>query len=401
MLKLYTAFTKEIDDAEAAAEEILRQLNPGENMRANTIGMIFFHYDFAEDGILQEFAEALPFELVGCVSNYTGASGAYGDFAVSVTMFTSDDVRFSVRTIDSMRAKPRGELKEDFLKMCESVHEEEKPRLVMSFMPPFAHFSINDLLVTANKIDDPGVFFGTTAFNIDGVPGTNYVLGDGTLADDMCAVLAFYGEMTPKFHITSSYDLSECFGEEAVITDYNNASLIGVNDLSALEYLRKKGLISDTVLGAGAEIASIPAALTYTNNSKVACALLGIVPGTEEILTARSLEKGAKIVFSHLDDKKTLEGVKGVVNNLRRTDERSFIVFSSAARAWAFGANYFTELQEFANASEEHGLTYSIAYSGGEMCPVPKDGRSFSSVRDVSELMNMIHNFTLVVCSFN
>jgi hypothetical protein len=405
MVKLYTAFTEELDDPQAAAAEILERLNPQENMRENTVGLIFFHYDFAQDGILEAFAEALPFPLIGCVSNYTGASGEFSDFAVSVTMFTGDDVQFKVKTVDGLDTKGRDCLKSEFNGWHDTLSEnsESPPRLVMMFMPSRPEYSISDILHDVSE-QTQIPFFGLTAFNIDGVPNTNYVLGNGVLSDSACVILEFYGNVRPQFHITNSYDPSESFGDEAVITDCDNTILKSVDNMPALEYLQKKGLISDSISAAAAEIAGIPVTLTYQENgAQVACALLGIVDGTQHILTARSLGAGSKIVLSHLDEQKTLDGIKSIVRELRDELKNDFIVFSSAARAWAFGANYFTELQEFADSAkkyeEERGnpFTYSIAYSGGEMCPVPKDGGNYG---ERGELWNMIHNFTLVVCSF-
>jgi hypothetical protein len=413
MLKLYTAFTEEIDDPQAAARDILAQLNPAANMRANTIGMIFFHYDFAEDGILQEFAEMLPFELVGCVSNYTGANGAYGDFAVTVTMFTADDVRFRVDTVEDMDTKQNLELRDEFYALCADLHDLSKnkgkgeipeipeiPKLVLAFIPPYSHYSIDDLLLAVDSVENSAMFFGNSAFNLDGVAGTNYVLGNGKLSGAMCTFLSFYGELSPKFHITGSYDMSGSFGEEVTITDYNTASLKTVNNIPVLDYLYNKGLLSRNSSAVGAGITAIPAAITYTYGIKSTCALLG-VEKDGSILTARSLEKGAKIVFSQLDDSKTLQGIKDTIYNIKWNKHSEFIVFSGAARAWAFGANYFTELKAFADAAHsdnEPPLTYSMAYSGGEICPIPQEGYSYE---DDHPLRNMIHNYTLVACSFS
>jgi hypothetical protein len=46
LIKLYTAFTKEID-GKAAVREICEQLNPAENALKNTIGIMHFYCEFA------------------------------------------------------------------------------------------------------------------------------------------------------------------------------------------------------------------------------------------------------------------------------------------------------------------------------------------------------------------
>ncbi|MDR2694924.1 MAG: hypothetical protein LBC79_00900, partial [Deltaproteobacteria bacterium] len=110
MIKLYTALTKEIDDAAAAVGEIIGQLKPEENALKNTIGIVQFHHEFAETGVYQAIVEALPFEVVGCVSTFIGICGQYGDFSLSVTMLASDDVNFSIRTLEDLDTKPREQI---------------------------------------------------------------------------------------------------------------------------------------------------------------------------------------------------------------------------------------------------------------------------------------------------
>jgi hypothetical protein len=62
MLKMYTAFTSQIDSPEAAAAEIRAQLEPEKNMLKNTVGIAAFFNEYAENGVYKAVAAALPFD---------------------------------------------------------------------------------------------------------------------------------------------------------------------------------------------------------------------------------------------------------------------------------------------------------------------------------------------------
>ncbi|MCL2053239.1 MAG: hypothetical protein FWG90_02195 [Oscillospiraceae bacterium] len=398
MIKFYTAFTEEIDDPQMAAEEIIEQLNPSENMRKNTIGIVHFHYDFAEESIWRQFAEALPFELAGCMSVYIGAGGQYSDTAVSVTMLTSDDVSFTVKTIDHIASKATAEINSELEALLRDLSAEKKPKLIIPFLSSTPSYTVNDLYDSANAIDSQIRLFGMQAFSIDGRLNSAFILGNEKMSSDMCALIAFYGNIEPQFHINTSLFYDETFGEEAVITDAERVVLKSVNGIPALEYFKKQGLISSENIDTGAGVMSVPAIIKYTNGTKGMCAFLGVVKDTEYLFAARALEPGAKIVFSHIDSEKTLESAKSMINEICETKENNLIIFSSASRAWA-SPNVFAEMQKIAESAksyeEENGkpLEYSIAYTGGEICPyIAAEGEDY---------MNMIHNYTLSVCAFS
>ena len=128
MHKFYTAFTKEIDNPEAAVRDITEQLKPEENMLKNTVGIVHFYYEFAETGVCRAIADALPFELVGCVSSYSATNGGYGDIFLSVTMLTSDQAEFSVKILEDMDAKPREHISREITRLFEELCLEKNPK---------------------------------------------------------------------------------------------------------------------------------------------------------------------------------------------------------------------------------------------------------------------------------
>ena len=396
MVRFYTALTKEIDDPQAAAEEILEQLKPEETMLKNTIGIIYFYHEFAKMDIWQPFVSAMPFELAGCVSSYTGTNGQHGDAAVSVTMITSDDAWFVVRTIDGLEEKQRRQIYSEVNNLCDEMCTEEMPKLIMPFLSPLPHFSIDNLFHSIRMYNDSLLFFGMQTFNTSESENTNFVFGNGKMSVSKCVFVGFYGNIDPRFHIGSSIQSEKILGEEAVITESDGPLLKSVNGIPALNFFRKKGLLSSDNTGAG--IMAISAHIIYSNGDKAGCAFLGIANNTEYVYAARSLEIGAKITFTYIEGDKILATTENVMREIKDMRRNDILIFTSVARALSLETNFFAELKKISSCAEvyekETGtpLRYNAVYTGGEICPVFNDSGKY---------INMPHNYTFSVCSFN
>ena len=398
MVKLYTAFTKEIDDPEAAVREICEQLNPAENALKNTVGIIHFYYEFAEEDTCRLIADALPFELVGCVSSYIGNNKEYGDVVLSVTMITSDEVRFSVKTIGDLDTKSQEQIENEITGLCTELCVEEMPKMMMPFLTPLQQFSGDELVETVNRLPNPIPLFGTVAFNTEMKPDTNFVMGNNKISPTMYAFVALYGNITPKFRITTAFAFEDSFVDVAEVTDADGPTLRTVNGMPVLDYLKKQGMVNadNTVVDSG--VWAVPAILTYPNGMKVVRAFLGIVEGTEHIFATGKMSIGAKIMFAFLSGEKTLASAEKLMKELTEKKENDVIAYSCAARAWALGAQFFAETQKIAECAEEYQqtndtpLNYCVAYSGGEICPEwDNDGK----------MINVLHNYTLVSCALH
>jgi len=397
MIKLYTAFTTEIDDAEAAVREILEQLKPDKNALKNTIGIIHFYPEFVETGVCQAMIDGLPFELVGCVSSYLSSGGKYSDVALSVVMITSDEVRFSVRTLEDVRTKTRDHINKEVIRLVEDLCAEARPKMVMPFISSLPQFSADDLVKAVNSLNDPFPLYGTVAFNMESVEHSSYTLGCGKISTAF-QFLAFYGDFEPSFYVTSSFAFEKSYGNAAEITGAANCTLKSVNGMSALTYLKNQGLVGLDNSVSGASTWTIPALLTYPNGAQVVRGFIEILEGTEYIISTGQMEVGTKIKFSLLDGKKTLASAEGLIKELNAGKKNDVIAYSCAARVWSLGSKFYAEAQKIADCADqylrEHNIpfNYSVAYSGGEICPV---------FDDAGKLINILHNYTLIACAFN
>ena len=398
MIRFYTAFTREIDNAQAAVQEILEQLAPAENALKNTIGIIHFYYEFVETGVCRAMIDNLPFELVGCVSSYLAVNGDYGDIALSVTMITSDDTSFSVRVLEGVDAKSREQISDEITRLYQDMCAVEKPKLVMPFIPPLQNYGGDELVAAANAQPDPFPMFGTISFHTEGSEGANFVIGCGKISPVAFAFIAFYGNIEPSFQVTSAFAFDDSYGGIAEITDSEGLTLKKINNINALRYLKDQGMVTTDNAVAGSAVWAVPAIFTYANGIKLVRAFLGIVEGTEHIISTGTMEVGTKIKFAYVDGEKTLKSAENLFCGLSEAKRNNIISYSCAARAWSLGTKFFAEAQKIAECADEYlekhndTLNYSVAYSGGEICPVfDKTGK----------LVNALHNYTLIACSFS
>ena len=396
MIKLYTAFTKEIDNAEAAVREIREQLDPAANTLKNTVGIIHFYYEFIETGVCQAVIDAMPFEIAGCVSSFMATDSEYGDIALSITMITSDETDFDIRVVEDLDTKTKEQISDEVKKISHELCAKEKPKLVMSFIPPLQQFGGDDLISAVNTLPEPFPMFGTIAFNTESKGNLNYVAGGGKISS-ACAFVAMYGSLEPTFSVTTSFAFDENFSGHAKITESDGLVLKKINDISALQYLKEQGMITSDNKVSGSAIWAVPAILTYPNGTRIVSAFLEIVEGTEYIVSTGSMEIGTKIKFGFLDGDKTLASANKLMNELCERQKNGIIAYSCAARAWSLGAKFFSEAQRIANCAEKHEeengepLVYTVTYSGGEICPIPDN---------TGKLVNALHKYTLVACSF-
>jgi hypothetical protein len=388
---MYTAFTKQIDDPEIAVREILEQLKPEENKLKNTVGIVHFYYEFVETDVCEAIAAAMPFEVVGSVSSYVGITEQYGDIALSVTMLTSDDVNFSVKAIEGVNAKSVEQIADEVAQM----YVGEKPKLVMPFLALTPHFTGDNLVDTVNALPEPFPLYGTIAFNMSMTENTHFTMINGKTPLDTHVFVAFYGNIEPKFHVTNAFfDFDENFQSDfATITEASEAVLKSVDGIPTLKYLMEQGIISKPD-----SLVVLPAILIYPNGTNVVRAFPGMVEGTDFFWATGSMKTGAKIKFAHLDGEKTLVSAEHLMKELVESKENVVLMHSCAARAWSLGTKYFAEAQKIAECADEYKeannvpLNYSLAYSGGEICPVwDKDGK----------MVNTLHNYTLVACTFD
>ena len=134
MVKVLTAYTEEIDDVEASVSNILEQLAPEKNLLKNSAALVHCYYEFIESGVVEALNKQLGFPAIGTTTTALGASGPIGDLGLSLTVLTSNDIRFSAGVSDPVHS---GEILRPLRDLYKKISAgfNEKPSMVFAFPP--------------------------------------------------------------------------------------------------------------------------------------------------------------------------------------------------------------------------------------------------------------------------
>jgi hypothetical protein len=390
MLRMYTAFTNQIDDQEAAVREIREQLQPEKNMLRNTLGIVSFYNEYAENGVYEAISSALPFNIVGASSSFIGARGEVGEFSLAIMMITSDDISFETASISSEN-KEQEEIERDLDELYNGFLEKGKPKLVLAYMALQRNFSGDDLVRVTDKISEDIMLFGSIANSTEGIIARNYVAFDKNVSQYVMSFAAFYGEFEPCFKVTSALE-DELIQKPTIVTDAEGSVLKSLDNIPTLDYLRKMG-----VVGEGEEmrpLSAVPAVIFYENGMRIARAILSSMPGSKNVIATGHIPIEAKISFSLMDRERTIKTVVELIKYFEDKNVQNSLNYSCGGRSWVLGTQYFAELEifsDFYKRMRENGKSanYIFGYSGGEFCPIPdKTGK----------LVNCMHNYSLISC---
>ena len=382
MIKSITAVTREIDDIEAAVEEIVTALNIEENLLRNSLGIISCFSEFHETGVLKAICDALPFECVGATSVLSSADGETDQIIFIITVLTSDDCEFETIVLP---------LTENY---AETINEElsgllskreDKPTLMLSYFPIKNTVSGDMILDVIDNASGGVPLFGTMA--IDHLPdySTSRTIHNGDVYKEASVLGLIYGNVNYSFEIASLNE--EKIGkQEAIITESNGSILIGVNEKSVLEFLNEVG-ISRSVIETGLGI--LPLVVDHRDGTKpVARAVFALTPEGYAVCGG-AMPVGATIAVGRISMDDVLQTTENIVRHID-TAEGIILGYSCMARYLAMGPDIDAEARKMCEITG--GEQYLFSVSGGEICPLPNaNGR----------LKNVFHNYTIVLCRLN
>jgi len=379
MIKSITAVTCEIDDIDAAVEDILKAVDIEKNLLSNSLGVISCFSEFAETGVLEAICEALPFSCIGATTALCSANKEADQVLLTLTVLTSDDCSFETIALPITEAYNEAidTGLRDLLKK-----NKEKPALILSYFPLINTVS-GDMIVSA--IDDVtgGIpLFGTIA--VDHLPdfSTAGTIHNGELYNDVVVLGLVYGDVDFSFEI-ASLDEDKIAKQDAIITESSGSILIGVNDKSVLDFLNGIGITkSDIETGLGI----LPLVVDHKNGTKpVARAVFALTPDGYAVCGG-AMPVGATLAVGRITMEDVLQTTEKAMRDLSTTDG-VLLSYSCMARYLALGTDIVAEAKKVSDVAGNEKYMYAI--SGGEICPlIDSDGK----------LKNIFHNYTNVFC---
>jgi hypothetical protein len=380
---MLTAFTEEIDDAEAAVTEILGQLDLDDNLLTNSVGILHCSCDFDEGSVVRELCARLPFDVVGCTSLSVQVHGIMSQLALTLAVLTSDDVRFVSGASAPISDDMGGPVAEVYERVIGS--QAEKPAMIMPFIPFMTTVGGDEFIEKIDELSGNKVpAFGTLAITSEEDFSRVYTVYNGEFYRASLVLLGLIGNVNPLFFSASVVE-NNILKQKAVVTDVRKNVLKTVNDMPAVKYLESIGLASG---GKVSTFEALPFVIKLEDGSRLTRACIASTPDGAIILCG-SVPVGSTLAVATMDatDVITSTGEK-VREALKESAGRNMLIYSCAARNWTLGTKVMAEHEEVGKCIDG-AAPFQFAYSGGEIFPAFFEGENIS---------NHLQNDTMILC---
>lgn len=387
MIKTLTACTGEIDDAQAAVEEITEQLQLAANQKKNAVGIIACHYDFVLSGVAKAVCEALPFDVVGTITTSQAVEEEAGTLLLTLMVLTSDDVRFATALTPSLLEEPGKKIAETYKEAAAA--EAEKPGLVFAFAPFMVQNSGDEYVNVLTEVSGGVPCFGTLAVDDTTDFHNCFLVHNGAHYADRMGMVLLFGNVEPKFYI-ATISPGKILDKSALVTKSAGHILMEVNDRPVVEYFEDLGLTKASETSYA--MTSLPFMMDYNDGTPpVSKVFIGLTP-EKYAICAGAMPEGATLYIGVFDKNDVLLTTGEAVNKALADIQNAsgLLIYSCISRNMSMGSDLLAELDMIRERSRDR-LPFMMAYSGGEICP--------TQVSD-NKAINRFHNNAFVACVF-
>jgi hypothetical protein len=377
---MLTAFTEEIDDVDAAVSELLGQLDLDHKRLANSLGIIHCFSDFVDSGVVKAVSEKLPFDTLGSTTISTSSSSGLSQTGFSVTVLTSDKVRFasgvSAPVTDSVDA-PLTELYNRI------ITANEKPAMLMPFIPFLLNVGGDEFIEKLDALSGGIPAFGTLAISNEPDYSRSYTFYNGEFYPASMALAAIVGGVVPEF-LSVSVNEENILKQKAVITGVSRNVLQTINNMPAVKYLESIGIVKD---GNVSGLQAMPFIIYLEDGSLLIRACIG---GTGEgaLILCGAVPVNSSIALATMGFEDVISSTEArVMEALAAAKGRGILMYSCAGRNWCLGMHPLAEHEKVKECLGD--ASYHFVYSGGEIFPSQLgDGR----------VVNHLQNDSLIIC---
>jgi hypothetical protein len=416
MLKILNAYTEEADDPQKAIREIQESLDIKNSLLKNSVALLFCHAQFIETGAAEAVYKSLPFDVLGCTSQYFGLPATVGTPSIdggdilTVTILTSDDIDFVTGVSAPLNEKNVEECVNDLYRRAVSSPG-ESPSLVFAFPPTMLNVSADVMAVSLNRACGGIPVFGSVALDMsthirkpqtiykaagqaagqdagqDAGQAAGQDAGESGIFSDRMALLLFRGRVKPRF-FHSSFPEKSMLPWDAVITGAEGNRIISINNRPALSFIKDMGFYPD---GIDDSILLYPLVIEYPNKDTHVVVLQALGP-EGQLICSRKIQAGGILNIGVISADSVFESAKAMAQDLKNDDSGTgFIMFSCFLRNVVLGGNSQAEFELVSKELGGYAGSWLFLDSGGELCP---------GYTENGELVNRFHQYALIACQF-
>jgi hypothetical protein len=385
MIRTLTAFTENIDDSAAAAAEIKAQLEKGEGLLKNSVGIIACHYEFVLSGTAKAICESLPFDVAGTISSAQAVNEARGTLFLTLLVLTSDEISFKTGITASLKGEPAKQIEEGYRSLSGGV----RPSLIFAFAPFMIENSGDEYVNVLSRVSEGVPCFGTLAVDDTSDFKECYMVYRGEQYRDKMALLLCYGDINPKFYLASISE-EKLLDKAALVTSSEGHILKGVNGKPVVEYFEDLGLTKASETSYA--MTSLPFMLDYGDGTPMVSKVFIGLNEQKYAICAGAMPEGSTLYIGVFDKSDVLLTTRKLIKRaLEETSHPSVLIaYSCISRSMSLGSDIFAEVDIIQKETAGKVATL-MAYSGGEICP--------TQINETVAI-NRFHNNTIILCVF-
>ena len=390
MMKMYTAYTSEVDDIEVAVSELKEQLALEGLLLKNTIGILSCYADFIETGVYAALCETFDFDIVGTTTLGCAVPGGMEDIMLALTVMTSDDVFFSVGLSEQITQESEEPFREPYKRALAALPAE--PALILSFAPLLMNVGGDYLVKAFDDISGGVPNFGTVAVDHNDDYHEAVVLINGESYADRYAFVLLGGAVDPHFYVATISN-EKIFKDKGVVTASQGNQLQTVNNMPVVDYLVSLGLQKNAD-GSITGINSFPFIMDLNDGMMPIVRVMFALTPEGYAVCGGDVPVGATLSVGSIDADEVIETTeRKLLEAIGSGGYDCFLIFSCVGRYFSLGYNPMGEMEKLQEVLDDSGVPYHFAYAGTEISPV------YGRENDES-LMNRSHNDTCIICAF-
>jgi hypothetical protein len=382
MIEMKTAYTTEIDDTDAAWDELSSQID-FDGLRKNSVGVLSCHFDFVDSGDMKSLCERMKFPVAGMTTLASANKWNSDQYGFSLSVLTSDDETFQT-------AVTRPLSRADYQDAVAEAYEEARaklpgdPAFIISFFPYLRDLSEPDLLKALDHACGGIPIWGSVATGIDmSYASARTLLGGGDYEDAMVMIL-IHGPAVPEF-ASMSIPEQNIRESKTIITDSEGCVLRQVNDIPIIDYMNSIGVVLREE-----DSTATPLMVDYGDGSKPAAAAIYHIGADGGLTCGAEMPKGAVFSVGEIDADGVLQTARACIDRILAMENKNGILITPCIIRYIILAPNQSGEADLARDTFA-GAPYALAYAGGEICPVrDRDGK----------WVNRFHNYTFSACVF-
>jgi hypothetical protein len=385
MIRILTAHTYEIDDADQAIAEVMAQLSLEENLQAHSVGILACHYEFVYSGTVRALCAALPFPVVGAITSAQAVPGQHGGLLLTLMVLTSQDVTFQTALTESLLGAPSAALEQAYR---EAVGTGPRPALMLSYAAFLLQNSGDEYVAALSAVSGGVPCFGTLAVDDTSTFDNAYMIYNGEHYRDRMGLILLYGPLSPQFYIATISD-DKIITKPARITASQGHVLKEVDGVPLVRFFESYNLTK--AIETRYAMSSVPIMLDYGDGTPLVSKVFIRLNDENHGICAGAMPEGATLYLGVFDKRDVVLTSRGTLEEALAAlpDASGALIYSCVSRYMTLGADSDAELK-IARELLGDKLPMMMAYSGGEICPTP----------GAAGLVNRFHNNAFVLCVF-